>query len=157
LGDDRTDPEHAPETTHRDVQEGADHHRVKLATRGPHQFGSGGGDRYRAAVGARCSDGLVYVRHRDDPGPEADLVPGEPVGIAVAIEPLMVLGDRQAPLLEPVQHRSDQRGAGLGVGAKNLPLRLGGVGWLVEDLGRHPKLADVVQQRRPAEPTAVSL
>ena len=74
------------------------------------------------------------------------------VRVALAVPALVVVGDRVGPLAEPRAQRRGEAGAELGVAADELPLLVARPPGLVEDLGRHLELADVVQERGPVEP-----
>ena len=79
------------------------------------------------------------------------------MGVTGAVVSLVVLGDRLAPLAQPRKQRRDDPLTGLRVATEEPPLPIVGPSGLVEDPAGHAKLADVVQERRPAKPILVVL
>ena len=67
----------------------------------------------------------------------------------------MVLHDRRRPPAEPWKEGFGDRGTRRGVRLQALPFEPVGLARLVQDATRDPELADVVQERCPAEPVAV--
>ena len=77
-------------------------------------------------------------------------------GIARPVELLVVLADRPRPVAEPVGDRAPDQLEPFGrVGLQHLPFLGGRLARLAKDLSRHAQLADVVQQRCPADLLAV--
>jgi hypothetical protein len=67
----------------------------------------------------------------------------------------VVVADGVRPFAEPAPHGLHQLLTEERVTAKLLPLLVGRLARLVQDLGADLELADVVQQRRPVEPVEV--
>ena len=134
----------------------ADDGRVELLARPLHQLAMCGDPRDGSPVGAGRGHHLVGVGDRDDASAEADLAAGQPARVARAVVPLVVLDDHVAPLAQPRQQRSGDLRAVRRVRAQQGPLLVGGLARLVEDRRRHAQLADVVQDRGPAQQVAVT-
>ena len=123
--------------------------RVELRSRAPAQLVDGVADPGRLPVGAGGGHRVERVGHGDDPRELGNLVPGESHRIAAAVHPLMVVHDpgqrlvQEADLPDDLQapHRMQLDG---GV------LLLGEAALLLQHLGRHAELADVMQH--PGEP-----
>jgi hypothetical protein len=87
---------------------------------------------------------------RDDPGRERDRLAGQPVRIAGAVEPLVMMPDRRDGGLE-LAHHLDHLRAGRRVAAHQHPLLVGQAGRLHQDLVGDRQLPDVVEERRVGE------
>ena len=135
-----------------DAQEGAHHRRIELHAGGADQFPAGGVGTHGLLVWAGRSHHLEGIGDGDDPGGERDLTAAQPTRITAAVPPLVVLSDGQGPFPEPWLQRSRQL---LPLERMGLDLRpLAGIegSRLVEHLGWHDHLADVVEERGPAQP-----
>ena len=117
---------------------------------------AGGGDADRLAIRPHRGHHLIRVGHRDDAPRERDLIAGQPARVAATVEALVVMGDCVGPLAQPRGKRTDDPGALVGVTTDVVHLRAGELRGLREDLGRDHQLADVVEQRRPAQPGAIA-
>ena len=150
-------PDDPAQPAERDRQEAADDLRVELrpGARGQLLARRGGGA--GPAVGASRGHDLVGVGDRDDPRAEADLLTRQPVGVAHAVPALVVLADRSTPVAQPRQQARDEADALIGVPPDGVPLVVVERAALVQDLGRDGELAEVVDQRGPADPAAVLL
>jgi hypothetical protein len=135
-----------------DAQEGAHHHRIELHAGGPDEFPAGGAGIHGLFVGTGRRHHLEGIGDGDDPGAERHLTAAQPTWITAAVPPLVVLSDRQGPFSEPWLQRYRQL---LPLERMGLDLRpLAGIEGprLVEQLGRDGHLADVVEERGPAQP-----
>ena len=83
------------------------------------------------------------------------LQPVETARISGAVEALVMLGDGRTPLAQPRKQIGCGLGPGLRMATQNVPLALGRLACLVQDGGIDGQLADVVQQRRPAQPILI--
>ena len=127
---------------------------VELCAGGVSKLASCGGHRHRPLVAAGSGHDLEDVGNSDDAPCVRDLVAGQAAWISHAVEPFVVLGDRGAPLAQPLEQRAGQHGALVGVLADQVPLDGYERGRLVEHGRGHADLAEVMQQRRPAQPVA---
>jgi hypothetical protein len=64
---------------------------------------------------------------------------------------LVVVPDRPGPIAQPFVERLDERLAVQGMAAQLLPLVVGGLAGLVQDLRADVELADVMEERGPVE------
>ena len=87
----------------------------------------------------------------DDAARERDVHPGDPVGVALPVEALVVLTRGEHPLAQPGREAADPAVAVRRVPAHVFPLFGREPALLVQDGGRHVELADVVQQRGPVQ------
>jgi hypothetical protein len=101
-----------------------------------------------AAIGAVRRHRVEGVGDGDDPRAERDRLPGQAAGIAVAVEPLVVVADHRGD--RRVAEAADHVGAVAGVAADHVELQLREAPRLVEDRPRRVQLADVVQRGRRA-------
>ena len=92
----------------------------------------------------------------DDARTERDLLADDAVGIAVAVEPLVVVADRGHRVLEEAETVDDPR-ALLRVALHQRPLLAGEARRLQQDRVRDRKLADVVEERRVTEQVELRL
>src|SRR3954468_3223927 len=96
------------------------------------------------AVGPGGGHRVEGVRHRDDPGELGDLRPGQAHGVAGAVDLLVVVHDPGERLVEEADLADDLQPAHR-VELDRGELLLGEVTGLLQHLGRHAELADVVQ------------
>ena len=82
---------------------------------------------------------------------QADVGAGDPPRVAHPVPALVVLPDGPGGVAEPADERRHELAPELGVLLDGLELGVGQLARLVEDLGGHEQLADVVQQCRPSE------
>lgn len=120
------------------------HTRVELAPRAALQLLHGRGNGPSAPVGARGGHRVEGVRDGDDPGELGDRVTGEAVRIAAAVEPLVVVQDRRAGLVQEAD-ASDDLVAVLGVQFDHAALLGCERPVLAQDPRRDSELSDVVQ------------
>ena len=151
LREPRERPHREPQAPERDAQERAHDARIELLAGAARDLVARIDGIARVLVRARRGDHVEDVGDRDDAAGERDAVAGGAVRIALAVPALVVVCDRVRPLAEPRAQRRGEAGAELGMAADQLPLRVRRAPGLVEDLGRHLELADVVQQRGPVE------
>ena len=107
--------------------------------------------RHRALVRAVVDHRVVGVGDRDDPGTERDLVGAQAVGVAVSAEALVVMEDDRHRVTERRCVLEDDL-ADARVLDDAAPLGRGQGCRLVEDGLWQGDLADVVQERRDADP-----
>ena len=113
--------------------------------------------RHRLLVGPGGRHHVVRVGHGDDPGAQREVLTRDAVGVALAVPTLVVLLDRERPVPQPrPQRRGDPRSLQR-VGPQQFPGLLARSPGIVEHVGVDRDLADVVQQRRPAQPVDVVL
>jgi hypothetical protein len=103
----------------------------------------------RRAVGARGGDRVECVRDGDHARADRDVVAGEAVGVAGAVDALVVMADDRGQLA--VAERDHHRGAVSRVALDQRELGVGQVARLGQDRPRHVDLADVVHQRGGAD------
>jgi len=154
-GDVRCRPHHPPQPAQRYRHQGADRHRVELATRAADQLGARVRGAHRLLVGADGRHHLEGVGHRDDPGTPADLLARQSVRVARPVPALVVLVHRTTPLTEPRQQGGREPGTFGRVPTQGVPLGRVRCAWLVEQRRRDDQLAQVVHQRGPADPVPV--
>ena len=140
-----------------DVEESPDDGRVELAPGATGQLLAGGDGAHGLLVGAGRSHDLEGVGHRDDAGPERELLPRQTERVPRAVVALVVLLDREAPWTEPGGQRGNEAAPLQRMSADLLPFVLTELALFVEDVRVHGQLADVVEQRRPAQPVPVGL
>ncbi len=130
--------------------EGGDHAGVELGAGAAGEFLEGGADGPGAAVGAGGGHRVEGVGDGDDPCALGDLGPRQPVRVAAAVEPFVVVEDGGAGLLQ----EADAAGhlvSVLGVQFDGPALRRGQRPVLAEDPGGDADLPDVVQDAREAD------
>jgi hypothetical protein len=93
----------------------------------------------------------IRVGDRGDPGHLVDLVGLLAVGVAASVPALVVAKDDRVHERAPRARVADQLKPGSGMGPDDLPLRIGELARLVQDLRGYRQLADVVQQQSHAE------
>ena len=133
-----------------DPLERRDAARAELGARGLAELRERLVERPCGAVDARRQHRVERVGDVDDAGAERDLLAPQPVGVARAVEALVVVADRRdrvAEESEPV----DDAGALVGVALHQRPLLLRQARGLQQDRVRNRELADVVEERRVAE------
>ena len=113
------------------------------------------GRRLGPAVAAHRRHGLVRVGHGDDAPRQGDLVTPEAVGIAGAVESLVVLADRVQPVAEPRLEGLGEALAFEGVTLDDVPFTRVELARLVEDGRRDGELPDVVEERAPPQAVGV--
>ena len=111
--------------------------------------------RRRACDRAHGGHHLVGVGDSDDAPGQRDLLAGEPARIAAAVEAFVVMLHRNGPLAQPGLKRPDDPRAFVGMAPDAVHLPVGEPCRLGKDLGWDHELADVVEQRRPAQSRAV--
>ena len=148
---------HPAQPPDRHVEEAAHYDGVEVAPGAPSQLLPGGSGAERSLVGAHGGHRLVGVGDGDDAAAVGDLLGSEPVRIAPAVPALVMLLYGAAPFAQPPDKGLDEPGALERVIAQRLPLRHVQLPGLVEDVGMHRQLADVMEQRRPAQPVPGSL
>ena len=102
------------------------------------------------SVGPMRSHGLHHISHRQDAGLQRDLFPPKSLGIARAVQPLVMLQHDLSDGLGkfyPFQYLV----ARLGMGLDNTELGIAYPTGLIEDLSRHGDLADIMDQPGHAE------
>src|SRR5205823_5587611 len=119
--------------------------RVELCARVPVQLADRGLTRLRRPVGPLLAHCRECIGDADDARLERDLVTREASWIAAAVPPFVVMADREqrARRDEPV----DERRAPFRVLLDHRELLVGERSTLLEDLPRHARLAEVVEQR----------
>ena len=157
LGQPRQRPRHPALPTERDVEEGSHHDRVELAAGAAGELLPGLRGGTGLLVGANRGHDIVGTGHGGDPGRQADLLTGEAVGIAVPVEALVVLPDGGGELSQPRQQRSGQLHTPIGMVADDRPLLVCELARGVDDLGRNPQLADVVEHGGPLQLVALGI
>ena len=100
--------------------------------------------RRRVAVGTGRGDRVERVGHRDDPGPQRDVLTAKAVGIAGAVEALMVMADDPGEL--GIAQRGDHLGAVDWMALDHFEFLVGQASRLVEDGLRRSELPDVVNR-----------
>jgi len=113
-------------------------------------------DRERAAVRTVARHRVEAVGDRDDARAERDLVSDEVIRVTLPVEPFVVMADEIAGRFEEL-HVLDDIGADLGVAPDDLPLLLGELARLVENVLVHAELPDVVERRAEADDLDVPL
>ena len=103
-----------------------------------------------AAVCAGRGDRVERVGDRHDPRPEGDLVAGEVIGIAGAVESLVVMADDRRQ--RRVAERGDHLGAVDRVALDHIEFLIRQPPRLVQDLLRGAKLADVMDRGGCTDP-----
>ncbi len=146
--------ERAPQPGRGDREERADDGRVELRAAAAQHLAKGSRPGERPFVGPSRGHDLERVGEPDDPRPEADLRAAQPARIAAAVEMLVVLQDDVAVPVEPTGERRREPGADRRMEPQRLPFPFGRLSRLAQQLRRHLELADVVDQRRPAQPVA---
>jgi hypothetical protein len=106
------------------------------------------------AVGAVAAHRVEGIGAEDDPGDDRDVLAGQAVGVARSVVALVArphhAGDRG-----DLRHRGEDGLALEGMAAHDRPLPLVERAGLVDDLGRHGDLADVVELRDGVQVPAV--
>ena len=115
------------------------------------QFDARLGRRERLLVGTGRGHHVERVGDGDDAAGERDLLAGEAVRVARAVEPFVVLARGATPVAEPRAQADQPLVAGAGMPSDLLPLLGRQLALLVEDLRGNFELADVVQQRGPVQ------
>ena len=100
----------------------------------------------RLLVAARLGDGVEGIDDREDARAHGDLVGAQPVGVALAVEPLVVVPNDRARALEDRELAGDLLPL-LGVLAHDRPLRGRELAGLAAHVRRDTSLADVVEDR----------
>ncbi len=124
---------------------------MELRPAAPHQLGHREVDALRGLVRAFAHDDLIGIRGRDDVRRERHGIAAGPVGIATAVEALVMGVDDRDEIAERLDRREDRPAEGR-VGLHDHPLLRGERGRLVENGVGNADLADVVQQRRELDP-----
>ena len=106
---------------------------------------------HRGPVWSARDHRLVGVGDGDDPRPDRDLLAGEPVRVAAAVVPLVVVEHDRRRVAQRAGLLEDDL-ADLGVLGDDPPLRLVELARLGEDLVRDRELAQVVEQARRPDP-----
>lgn len=148
---------HAHQPRRPQAQEGAHHRRVELRARARHQLLARGGDRQSVPVRARRGHDLERVDHRDQSGRGRDLLAGQPCRVARPVPALVVGDDRLPARAQPAEQGPAVLRADLGVAPDHAPLLLVQRSRLVQDRRGDLQLADVVEERGPAQPIACGL
>jgi hypothetical protein len=139
-----------PSPRPRRPDERGDDARVELRAGAAHELGDRVIVRHGRAVRAVRGHRVVGVAGEDDAAAERDLLAGEPVGVAGAVEALVLVADDA----RHAAHAGDGAQDALAddrVLAHDVPLLAGQRARLVQDPVGHPDLADVVQQRGVAD------
>ncbi len=132
----KTRPAEKPETD-------LDHLRIQRLALPLLHFGEGGTETERRPVGPVRGHGFHHIGHGKDPGLEPDPGSGEVVGIATAVQPLVVLvsnhrhGIRQVEVLENGMSMLRVTPDDLELGLRQVPSGR-------QDLNRYRNLADIV-------------
>ena len=139
-----------------DPLERADAARAELGAGGAAELGERLLERPGGAVDPRRQHRVERVGDVDDAGAERDLLVPEPVGVAGAVEALVVMADRRHGVAEEAEAVDDAR-ALVGVALHQRPLLLREARRLEQDRVRDRELADVVEERRVAEQVELGL
>src|SRR5206468_1776585 len=107
-------------------------------------------------VDARREHRVERVGDVDDAGAERDLLALEPVGVASAVEALVMVPDRGYRVVQEAE-AVDDAGALVRVPLHQRPFVLGEARRLEQDRVRNRQLADVVEERRVAEQVELRL
>ena len=134
----------APPQASQRAQEGGDHLGIELRADAAPQLGQALAVAERRPVGPPARHGVVAVDHAHGAGDQRDLVAGQAVGVAAAVEALVVVAHAGHQLL--VEQRPHDLGADAGVLAHELPLFGGERPALEQHAVGHADLADVVQE-----------
>ncbi len=151
LREPRQRPHREPQPTERDAQERPHDARIELRARAVRDLTPRSPGVALVLVGAGGCDHVEDICNGHDAAGERDLVALPAARVARAVPALVVVGDGVGPLPEPYPQRLCEPRAEVGVAADRLPLLITRAPRLVEDLGGHLELADVVQQGRPVE------
>ena len=110
------------------------------------ELGKGVGGGARAAVGTVGGEGVEHIGDREDAHLQRQALTGETVRVAGAVDPLvMVLDELEHQGMEAAQ--LGEEGAPVcGMALHDVELLVREAGGLLEHLGRHGELADVVQE-----------
>ena len=135
-----------------DAEERVDDIGMELRPAAPHELGARELDALRLLVGAPAHDDLERVGRGDDVRLDRDRVTGELLGVAGAVEALVVRPHDRHEVAQRLDRRED-RPTDRGVGAHDHPLVGAQRAGLVQDRVRHADLADVVQQRTELDAT----
>ncbi len=143
---------HESQPAQRQGHERPHHRRVEVSGGTARQLGPGLDGRTGRLVGADRGEHVEHVRHGDDAAGLRDLGAAQPLRVARTVPLLVVFDDREHAVAQPGGQRCSELGAHLGVQLDDGELFVGQRARLVEDLRRHAQLADVVDERRPAQP-----
>ena len=110
----------------------------------------------RSAIHARRDEGVVDVADGENAGVEADCARRQPAGIALAVEPFVVIVDELLRRDVEAAELAQQLDAPLGVSLDHGELVLSQRGRLLQDPLGHRQLADVVQEPTDRERPQVS-
>src|ERR1700694_2741416 len=102
-------------------------------------------------VGARRGQGVIYVSNAKDARGERDFFTSETVGIPLPI-PALVVVPNDCPDVSGKINVGDELESGLRMSLHYRPLFLGELAGLVQHLGRHDDLSDVVEKRANPKP-----
>ncbi len=144
LLSERGDARAPPAQPAQHAQECLDHLGVELRADAAPQLGEALLVAERRPVGPPARHGVVAVDHAHGTGDQRDLVAGEAVGVAAAVEALVVVAHAGHELL--VEQGSHDLGADARVLADELPLFRGERSPLEQHAVGHADLADVVQE-----------
>jgi hypothetical protein len=142
---------HEPHAAEGDVHERAHEPRVELVAGATGELGAGLGRRGGLLVRPGRRDHVENVCDRDDASSERNLIAGDPARVPLAVPAFVVVADRLGPLAEPLAERLDERFAVDRMEAELLPLLVGGLPVLVQDLRADLELPDVVEERGPVQ------
>ncbi len=126
------------------------HHRVELLARLVAQLTEDGRPGERLAIGTVAGHGVVGVAGVDDAGLDGNLLTLEPIRVARPI-PAFVFRPHHPADRSQERHRGDNALADHRMLLHDLHLVFGQRPRLVQDVPRHPDLADVVEVRRILE------
>jgi len=84
-------------------EKGRDHRRIEMGAGAPGNFLHTLAFGSAASVGSVGGYGVVSVCHRQDPGPQGDALSRQTEGVAVAVEPLVMVADGGQPFAEEAQ------------------------------------------------------
>jgi hypothetical protein len=140
-----------PHPAERDVHERSHKPRIELCSGAARELGASLGRRRSLLVRPCRRDHVEHVCDRDDASGEGNLIAGDPARVPLAVPAFVVVADRLGPLAEPLAERLDERFAVDGMEAELLPLLVGWLPVLVQDLRADFELPDVVEERGPVQ------
>ena len=138
------DPRPPPPQVLQYAQEGADHLRIELHPSAAPQFGEAATVAQGWSIGPLTGHGVVTVDHAHGAGKQRDRLAGQAVGVALAVEALVVVAHALNELC--VKQRTHDLGADAGMLTNELPLLRGQGAGLEQHAVRYADLADVVQE-----------
>ena len=110
----------------------------------------------RSAIHARRDEGVVDVADGENAGVEADCARRQPAGIALAVEPFVVIVNELLRRDVEAAELAQQLDAPLGVSLDHGELVVSQCGRLLQDPLGYRELADVVQEPTDRERSEVS-